>query len=278
MEKADTFLCVQPSIRYYRQTACLNPAIPAPTRSGRVREAFLDRPDLTFLAPPHLNLLIVCRQIYRETRLLPFSENTFCFTDFDAHDHLLAFLSYLQPFQRAAIRRVAMHCNGGRNKQLARLGVSHYTRHITSGLRGLRELDFTFTPYSWHHARALFGGVELPGDAVGTSRAAMDAQVLVFRGFRGLQRVTVTVTGWAARAARPARLPRPTHLQAMSSPDEGGYFAKHFGEKMREWEKGMTRMLMRPRSPLVTPLSTTRDDNAALLLKGRLARLAHNDH
>jgi hypothetical protein len=52
-----------------------------------------------------LIILLVCRQLYTESALLPFSTNDFAFDGSNSHGHD-AFLERLKPLQRGAIRRV----------------------------------------------------------------------------------------------------------------------------------------------------------------------------
>lgn len=52
-----------------------------------------------------LSLLLVCRQVYLEASLLPYSSNTFTFGDLDV---MSTFTSYLSPKQIAAIRSIQL--------------------------------------------------------------------------------------------------------------------------------------------------------------------------
>jgi hypothetical protein len=52
-----------------------------------------------------LTILLVCRQLYIEAALLPFSANDFAFDGSNSHGHDV-FLDRLKPLQRGAIRRV----------------------------------------------------------------------------------------------------------------------------------------------------------------------------
>jgi hypothetical protein len=89
-----------------------------------------------------LDLLSVCRQIYHEAVLVPFTGNTFIDDerlDSLGSPHFTGFLDRLVPIQVRSIRHLILNTKF----------MSYYLASCLNRLSGLRTLEFDLMPYEW---------------------------------------------------------------------------------------------------------------------------------
>ena len=112
------------------------------------------RQQATTLKALHFSLLLVCRQMYLESKLLPFRLNTFVFDS----PRLFRFISFLRPEQRNAVRSLEISFTLNRTNDIL-LGpiMCNENKFIAAlaSLPGLKKLVLNLDYISWRSREEL---------------------------------------------------------------------------------------------------------------------------
>ncbi|TKA64374.1 hypothetical protein B0A55_10344 [Friedmanniomyces simplex] len=166
-----------------------------------------------------VHLLRTCRLIYQDASLLPFTENTFLFTDIHPHAALICFLRGLKPEQTRAIQRMIVMCsrsNSGPQEPAE-------PNFIAKSLTGLRDLTYT-VEYNDYETALCFS------EDLRRERKRLAADVLVFEGL-ALKVVHVSVGLCYTR-------------RVLAGLSHGASDLVKLSGVAREWEAGVVKQLM----------------------------------